>query len=144
MISERPIPFWVMKKSAIICAHLRPMKKCPVARLPLITTMDAGGSCPYVHIAHKYPDQFFDFALVDGRLRHLCIKVVIPKLRVGGMLILDNAERHVPCDAVGTYFERGHYTREPSEAWDELWSLKGWRTIRTANGLWITQIWLKP
>jgi hypothetical protein len=35
----------------------------------------------------------FDIVLVDGRARPSCIKHGIPKLKIGGFLILDNSDR---------------------------------------------------
>jgi len=40
-----------------------------------------------------YPDEFFDIILVDGRSRPACIKHAAPKLKKGGLLVLDNADR---------------------------------------------------
>lgn len=47
----------------------------------------------YVAAIDHYPDEFFDFCLVDGRARNHCIKHCIPKLKVGGWLMLDNSDR---------------------------------------------------
>ncbi len=110
----------------------------------LLSLQEGNGRCPYAEIADDYPDQFFDFALVDGRVRHICMERVIPKLRIGGMLILDNSERYLPHDAAGTYFERGGHIRAAAESWERLLKvLKGWRTIGTTNGLWSTHLWIK-
>jgi hypothetical protein len=46
-----------------------------------------------------FPDGAFDLVLVDGRARPSCLAHAIPKVRPGGMLILDNSER-------GYYTER--------------------------------------
>lgn len=39
------------------------------------------------------PDRSLDLVMVDGRARALCIEHALPKLRPGGWLVLDNAER---------------------------------------------------
>lgn len=44
------------------------------------------------HIA-QFPDAHFDLIVVDGRVRPSCIQQAIPKLKPGGLLVLDNAER---------------------------------------------------
>ncbi len=41
-----------------------------------------------------YPDQFFDFCLVDGINRLACVENVIPKIRAGGFIYLDNSDVH--------------------------------------------------
>lgn len=47
----------------------------------------------YVSAIDKYPDNFFDVILVDGRSRRHCINHGITKLKLNGFLVLDNAER---------------------------------------------------
>lgn len=41
----------------------------------------------------EFPDQFFDLVLVDGRARPACIKHAAQKVKVGGILVLDNSDR---------------------------------------------------
>lgn len=48
---------------------------------------------PYYNVCNDFPDEFFDLILVDGRNRKGCIAHAIPKLKPGGILMLDNAER---------------------------------------------------
>ena len=48
---------------------------------------------PYAPVISEYPDETFDFILVDGRDRVQCIKCALPKLKRGGWLMLDNSER---------------------------------------------------
>lgn len=48
---------------------------------------------PYYAITKEFPDEFFDLILVDGRDRKKCIEFSISKLKRGGILMLDNAER---------------------------------------------------
>lgn len=47
----------------------------------------------YATAIDAFPDGHFDVVLVDGRARPSCTKHALPKLRAGGLLILDNAER---------------------------------------------------
>lgn len=111
----------------------------------LLPTKTSNGSSPYADIAKCYPDQYFDFALVDGKVRHICMERILPKLRVGGILILDNSERYVPSDSKGTYFERNRLVREFAEEWNAvLTRLEKWRTVATNNGILCTRFWIKP
>ena len=48
---------------------------------------------PYVSVIDEYPDATFDLVLVDGRARAACLHRAAPKVRPGGMLILDNSDR---------------------------------------------------
>lgn len=47
----------------------------------------------YASLIDSYPDEYFDIVLVDGRSRPACIKHAAPKLRKGGLMVLDNADR---------------------------------------------------
>ena len=48
----------------------------------------------YVESINRFPDEFFDVIVVDGRARPSCMLNSIPKLKPGGFLILDNSNRH--------------------------------------------------
>jgi len=82
----------------------------------------------------------FDYVLVDGLYRDLCALKAVHSLNVGGVLILDNAERYIP-----------HSTRSPfrvREFPNSLWTefshiVSDWRLIWTSNGVWDTAIWFK-
>jgi predicted O-methyltransferase YrrM len=52
----------------------------------------------YAQTIDQFADESFDIALVDGRARPSCVLHALPKVRRGGILVLDNADR-------------GHYTR---------------------------------
>ncbi|MFQ5977074.1 MAG: class I SAM-dependent methyltransferase [Candidatus Heimdallarchaeota archaeon] len=75
----------------------------------------------YTDAILHFPDQSFDCILVDGRNRNACLVNAIPKLKSGGYLILDNAERSY-----------------------DVSSLSDWKLIKTTNGIWNTFIWEKP
>jgi hypothetical protein len=47
----------------------------------------------YVRVIDHYDDASFDVTVVDGRARPACTKHAISKLRTGGIMVLDNAER---------------------------------------------------
>ncbi len=47
----------------------------------------------YVRSIDSYPDESFDVILIDGRSRPSCCKHAISKVKVGGYIVLDNAER---------------------------------------------------
>lgn len=48
----------------------------------------------YVKYIDSFPDNFFDMVLVDGRARPSCIKRALPKIKKGGMLVVDNSNRN--------------------------------------------------
>ncbi|MBD2484159.1 glycosyltransferase family 92 protein [Planktothrix sp. FACHB-1365] len=48
---------------------------------------------PYFRIADEFPDHHFDLILVDGRDRNDCIQASLKKVKNGGLLVLDDAQR---------------------------------------------------
>jgi hypothetical protein len=53
----------------------------------------------YIAAIDEHPDHTFDLVLVDGRARLDCVKRALPKIKIGGYLMLDNANdlRLVDC-----------------------------------------------
>lgn len=47
----------------------------------------------YASAIDQFSDGYFDLVLVDGRVRPSCMYHAIPKIRKGGLLILDNSDR---------------------------------------------------
>jgi predicted O-methyltransferase YrrM len=47
----------------------------------------------YVSVIRAYPDGYFDVVVVDGRERLRCFDAAMPKVRRGGLLVLDDSER---------------------------------------------------
>ncbi len=47
----------------------------------------------YVSQIDSFPDGHFDVILIDGRARPSCIRHSVGKVRAGGLLVLDNADR---------------------------------------------------
>lgn len=66
----------------------------------------------------------YDAAIIDGRMRVHCCASAIRVLKSGGILLLDNAER------------KGYTAARAM--------LAGWPVVETSNGIWHTNIWIKP
>lgn len=49
----------------------------------------------YVKVIDREPDESFDVILVDGRARCACLEHAQPKLKPGGLLILDDSARSI-------------------------------------------------
>lgn len=47
----------------------------------------------YCHEIDSYPDNYFDLIVVDGRARFDCARLAMNKVKDGGYIVLDNAER---------------------------------------------------
>ncbi|MCU0357478.1 MAG: hypothetical protein MUE95_07845 [Cyclobacteriaceae bacterium] len=78
----------------------------------------------YFSFIERFEDTSFDFIIVDGRARVECVQHAIPKLKRGGMLILDNAER-LRYTAIHTM-------------------LRNWKKVFTTSGITDTVFWFKP
>lgn len=46
---------------------------------------------PYVRVTESFDEESLDFVAIDGHYREACILAVIPKLKTGGLLLLDNS-----------------------------------------------------
>ena len=47
----------------------------------------------YVKSIEQFPDNYFDLVIVDGRSRPACLKACVNKIKSGGWILLDNADR---------------------------------------------------
>jgi hypothetical protein len=56
----------------------------------------------YVSQIDEFPNGYFDVILVDGRARPACIRHSVPKINVGGLLIVDNSDRSYYFDQTKT------------------------------------------
>lgn len=90
----------------------------------------------YINVANKFTENSLDFILVDGQFhRSSCAVKAIEKLKIGGCIVLDNANRFLPCNS----HSPNSRTYEAGPAFAEwqrfLDRVKNWRTIWTSNGV---------
>jgi predicted O-methyltransferase YrrM len=78
----------------------------------------------YVAVVANCPDESLDFVVVDGHYRSTCITAVLPNIKPGGLLLVDDANMWPDNEPP-----------VPSE-WPEV--------SRTTNGIKFTVIWRKP
>ena len=67
-------------------------------REPQIGTPDPDGRVAqdfrdYIGVIDQYEDEYFDLVIVDGRARPECVSHGVPKVKPGGFLLLDDADR---------------------------------------------------
>jgi predicted O-methyltransferase YrrM len=106
--------------------------------------MERGGESAYARTALGFADDSLDFALVDGHYRDYSAKFILPKLRPGGMLIIDNVNWYLPCASKAPN-SRSAETGPVTAVWAEVWrQLQDWRTIWTSSGVWDTAIFIRP
>jgi predicted O-methyltransferase YrrM len=106
--------------------------------------LDRGGESAYARAALAFPDGGIDFALVDGHYRDYSAKLVLPKIRPGGMLIIDNANLYLPCQSKSPNSRTAALGPQTPVWCDVQDELAGWRSIWTSSGVWDTAIFIKP
>jgi len=100
----------------------------------------------YLRPARELEDESVDFALVDGisALRDRCAECAIPKIRPGGLLILDDVHRYLPSGSraplalpIGA---------EPASAcWGRVIDMvASWDLIETSSGVTDTGMLRRP
>ncbi len=105
---------------------------------------ELGDTSEYARVALTFADQSLDFVLVDGAYRDFTVKFALPKIKPGGLLIIDNINWYLPSDT------RAPHSRTPSlgpqgQIWAELAEeFSRWRSIWTSSGVWDTAMWIKP
>jgi predicted O-methyltransferase YrrM len=105
----------------------------------------SNGDNAYSEQVNDVANESIDFALVDGRKRKECMESAMPKLKKGGMLILDNAERFVPNKLRGGYSTVHTHRNQWADGWEYIREeLDSWRKIVTVDGIRDTRIWIKP
>lgn len=98
----------------------------------------------YIKSIDSLSDLKFDFILVDGVYRAECANHVLPKIKPGGMLVIDNANLYLPCKSYSPN-SRTEKTGPASPRWaDFLDSAKGWNVTWTSNGVSDTVFFFKP
>ena len=135
-------PRWHEKVTATLKERGLGNVECVLA--PEDQPAERGGESAYARTALAFPDASLDFALVDGHYRDYSAKFIMPKLKPGGMLIVDNVNWYLPCQSKAPNsrtFALGPATR----VWAEIGrDLTAWRTIWTSSGVWDTAIFLRP
>ena len=116
------------------------LRHCPDALLE----GDDGSSSDYVGVANEFADESVDFVLIDGIHRGAVAMHVTPKVRRGGLVVIDNVNWYLPSNS------RSPASRTlddgPAEANWETFSrmTKDWRRIWTSSDVWDTLILFKP
>ena len=98
----------------------------------------------YVDVIDEFADGHFDYVIVDGLFRDLATSKSIPKLRSGGLLVIDNVNWYLPSESA-TPQSRSMKDGPASELWGKIGrELVKWKTTWTTNGVNDTAIFVKP
>jgi SAM-dependent methyltransferase len=104
----------------------------------------APGTPAYVRLVDEIADRELDFALVDGIYRDRCVLAAIPKLRPGGLLVIDNVNRYLPSKTRAPH-SRTLADGPDGPGWQQVAEqIKGWKVFWTSNGVFDTAIYFKP
>jgi predicted O-methyltransferase YrrM len=102
-----------------------------------------GDRSAYTQVAKLLVDESIDFALVDGIYRDYVTLYLLPKLKPGGMLIIDNVNWFLPSFSKSPASLQLS-TPPATAAWEHVaTALTTWRRIWTSSGVWDTAIFVK-
>lgn len=97
----------------------------------------------YVSTIHSFKNESLDFILIDGKHRGLLAQEAIKKIKLGGLLIVDNIERSLPHKTWSPHSIYGK-PEKLTKTWSEFErQIRTWRKIMTSNGVTDTAIFIK-
>lgn len=95
------------------------LKRYELDNKVILNLRDLGNG--YSNYILKYPDSYFDLIEIDGRERALCLGYALPKLKPGGILVIDNSEREQYQESIEKAgirkWERCEFYSGNSEGW---------------------------
>jgi hypothetical protein len=98
----------------------------------------------YVDVIDEFPDGHFDYVIVDGLFRDTATAKSLPKIRSGGMLVIDNVNWYLPSEST-TPQSRSKKEGPANELWGKnARELAKWKTTWATNGVNDTAIFVKP
>lgn len=110
---------------------------------PLDQTDATGARSAYAQVVHSSGDESIDFALVDGVYRDRVTLSLLPKIKPGGMLIIDDVHRYLPSSTTSPVALRPSAAPASPEWGQAAAALAGWRRIWTSSGVSDTAIFVK-
>lgn len=98
----------------------------------------------YKNIIKSFENESLDFCLIDGKFRETCATGILDKLKVGGVLVLDNVNWFIPCEKSKSPDSLKLEDGFKSEVWEHFYTItSSWRYIWTSNSVSDTGIWIK-
>lgn len=87
----------------------------------------------YASHIDRFPDNYFDIVLVDGRSRPSCIWHCMPKIKAGGILVIDNSNRSYYFKALNKELNTGFkliYNSKAASPYSNFFTQTGiWRKL---------------
>lgn len=111
---------------------------------PLDVPEEQGSDSAYAKVLDDFKDNSVDFVLNDGQYRdHVALKA-IPKLKSGGVMVIDNVNWYLPSNTHSPA-SRSMQDGPNGEVWKEVYdTISKWRIIWTSSGVWDTAFFFKP
>jgi predicted O-methyltransferase YrrM len=104
----------------------------------------ASGQSDYVLVTKSIPPASLDVVLVDGIFRAQCVLHSLPLIVAGGILVIDNVNRHLPSRSIAPN-SRSIKAGPVDDEWRQVLELIGnWRFFWTSNGVSDTAFYFKP
>ena len=105
---------------------------------------EPGSTSEYTQTALNFAEASIDFVLIDGLYREYVTRLMMPKVKSGGLLIIDNVNWCLPSETHAPY-SRTAALGPNGPVWAELARyLADWRSIWTSSGVTDTAIFIKP
>jgi predicted O-methyltransferase YrrM len=105
---------------------------------------ELGDVSTYARTALAFDDATLDFALVDGLYREHVSKLIIPKIKPGGLLVIDNVNWYLPPPRTCAPASRTCALGPDGAIWSQIAKiLADWRAIWTTSGVTDTAIFIK-
>lgn len=112
----------------------------------VVEQIDQSSTDRYVAAIDRHANTSLDFCLVDGILRDRCALACLPKIKPGGILLIDNVNWFLPRKSPShSPNSRGEAEGCASSIWHEVrTTIASWRCVWTSDGVTDTAFWVKP
>lgn len=83
---------------AVVAGRIADMPNIDLRHIPLNHSPGETGALhydplpDYVRVVDEFADRSLDVVLIDGAYRQVCVTAALPKLRPGGLLVIDNTD----------------------------------------------------
>jgi len=102
----------------------------------------------YIAPVRDIQNESLDYGFVDGFYRDECILALVPKIKRGGVLIVDNVDNYFPRNKISRSirYKRDNFSKEVSKLKMKQVEkiLDGWRCVWTSSAVQDTAMWIKP
>jgi predicted O-methyltransferase YrrM len=98
----------------------------------------------YLDVINEFPDEHFNFVIIDGLFRGQAWLRTIPKLAPDGFIVFDNVNWYIPSKSPTPHSRSEADGPASNEFVEVVEQTKNWKVIWTTNGINDTAIYFKP